>query len=227
MKKNLDNIDDLFTWLYDNNILNKTDKKEKDSIFYQYYRYYNDGDFPRSLIKRKGVYSHDPKEKIKKALEEVLREFISRILFKYHNKYNRQDYYDDIELNNYKDLLNIITKDVPDLSLYLYFYKKYKTHKSYNTPMLNKLFIELENKYSIFRLNVPEKYKGYTLPYIHNELTKNNEWEHKTKAIYKEIIMISKKIIIELKFIIDQLETAKKPLYEQGVSRFAIPCPCA
>ena len=42
----LKSIDDLMSWMYDKDILNKGEKSDKDRIFRQYYRYYNDGDFP-------------------------------------------------------------------------------------------------------------------------------------------------------------------------------------
>jgi len=79
----LDRIDSLIGWMYDEDILNMTEKKKKDTVFYSYYRYYNDGDIPGGL----GRYN------AARGIEERLNKFISHILTKYKGKYSRQDFY--------------------------------------------------------------------------------------------------------------------------------------
>ena len=36
----LENIDKLLSWMYTKDILNKGEKSKKDTLFYQYYRFY-------------------------------------------------------------------------------------------------------------------------------------------------------------------------------------------
>ena len=97
----LKRIDELLSWLYDKNILNKTDKNKKDVIFNRYYRYYNDGDVPRGK-KYPPVPTGIPlnrnskaAKKIEQILEEEVTEFIKATLKKYSKKYNRKDFRKD------------------------------------------------------------------------------------------------------------------------------------
>lgn len=78
--------DDLFSWLYDKDILTQPDKNKKDSLFRKYYRYYNDGDFPR------GVTRWDHPTDIAKSLEYQAEEFITYVLAKYVGRYDRNDF---------------------------------------------------------------------------------------------------------------------------------------
>jgi len=103
----LQNIDNLFSWMYDHDVINKSEKNKKDSVFHQYYRYYNDGDFPKSL-QSKGLHKYSKDEDIELALEEMLEEFIKTILAKYQGKYNRTEFRCDIALNNFETLKSII-----------------------------------------------------------------------------------------------------------------------
>lgn len=83
------NIDGLFSWLYDKDILTATDKKKKDSMFNKYYRYYNDGDFPRGL---KDLTRWDHPDDIALALEKQVEDFIKYVLAKYVGKYDRNEF---------------------------------------------------------------------------------------------------------------------------------------
>lgn len=86
----LKKLDELMAWMYDKDILNKTDKDKKATLFRSYYRWYNDGDFPRTL--GPGYSKYMPDSEIEKALEEKLEEFIKQILRKYAGKYSRTDF---------------------------------------------------------------------------------------------------------------------------------------
>ena len=81
----LDNINELLSWMYEEDILNKTEKAEKDRTFRAYYRYYNDGDQPRGI-------AHADKEWTRKYLENSVNEFIAKILTKKQGKYSRADF---------------------------------------------------------------------------------------------------------------------------------------
>ena len=120
----LKKIDELMWWLYDKGILTKTEQKKKDSVFHQYYRYYNDGDMPAAL-KTKGYSKWDPDAKVEEALEEYLEGFIKQILGKYLPKIDRAEFRTDILIKNMK-----VVKDVADrndaYSLLTYWLKKIK-----------------------------------------------------------------------------------------------------
>jgi len=157
---NLENLDSLFSWMYDKGILNKTDKAKKDSIFRQYYRYYNDGDFPRGLAKAKGVVQYDSKEKIEKALEEYVEDFMKMILAKYAGKYDRRTFRFDSLLSNLYSLQQNIKFEIPeggvddgrvenfsyDVNAFLYFYKKIGSV----TEEFDKLVVDLEKLFKKF-----------------------------------------------------------------------------
>lgn len=104
---NLKKIDALLAWMYDKDILNKTEKKKKDSLFHQYYRYYNDGDFPRVLSSR-GVSKFADKGVIERALEDQLEDFIKIILSKYMSKVDRTEFRYDELLGKLETVLSIV-----------------------------------------------------------------------------------------------------------------------
>jgi hypothetical protein len=97
------NIDKLLSWMYDKGILNKGEKAEKDTRFRQYYRYYNDGDFPAGL-KSKGISKWSEPAKITSALEQYIEEFIKKVLAKYTGKYDRKDFRIDTLLGDLNTL---------------------------------------------------------------------------------------------------------------------------
>ena len=94
----LSRIDALLAWMYDKGILTKGEKAEKDKIFRQYYRYYNDGDLPGAMRKqghsliKKGKYSKGMDQDGEEALEKYLEAFIKKILGKYMSKIDRSEF---------------------------------------------------------------------------------------------------------------------------------------
>lgn len=102
-------IDELLAWMYDKGIMNKGERAKKDTLFHSYYRYYNDGDFPR-VLSPLGYSRWAPEEKIEQALEELVEAFIKKILAKYAGKYSRRDFHYD----QYMDQLNSIIKSIDD-----------------------------------------------------------------------------------------------------------------
>ena len=114
----LNNINELLSWMYEENILNKTLKAKKDRIFRTYYRYYNDGDIPKGY---KGV----DKVWTEKYLENIVNELIAEILRKTHGKYDRKDFRNSRKLQQ----LNTLDRQARDFdchSLFTYFSKKIK-----------------------------------------------------------------------------------------------------
>jgi hypothetical protein len=103
----LANLDNLFSWMYSKGILSKGEKAEKDKIFNQYYRWYNDGDFPPSL-RAKGFSKWMGDDKIEQALESLIEEFMKKILNKYTGKYDRREFHIDTLLGDLNTLENIV-----------------------------------------------------------------------------------------------------------------------
>jgi hypothetical protein len=103
----LSNVDKLFAWMYDNGILSKSEKAEKDRIFSQYYRWYNDGDFPAAL-RSMGVSKGDSDAVIEKALEGLVEKFMKEVLNKYTGKYDRKEFHIDTLLGDLNTLENIV-----------------------------------------------------------------------------------------------------------------------
>lgn len=101
------NLDNLFSWFYSKGILNKGEQAKKDSLFRQYYRWYNDGDFPKGLSS-KGISKYHGDEKIERALEDEIENFMKQILNKYTGKYDRREFHLDTLLGDLKTLENIV-----------------------------------------------------------------------------------------------------------------------
>lgn len=92
----LRNINRLLWWLYDNDILTKTEQRQKDKVFRQYYRYHNDGDFPRALSQTTKLWRLSPKTEIAEQLELYVENFIKELLVKYWSKIDRQVFWSDM-----------------------------------------------------------------------------------------------------------------------------------
>lgn len=134
----LENVDNLMSWMYDKGIINKGEQAEKDRTFREYYRYYNDGDIPRSMRGMKD-------EEIELAIEANVEEFIKKILAKYTGKYDRKDFRVDTLLGDLYTLDNIVGghdggKGEPDAyGLLNYWGKKINTGNSEFEKMLGEL----------------------------------------------------------------------------------------
>jgi len=153
----LNKIDELLSWMYDKGILTQTEKKKKDSLFHKYYRYYNDGDFPRGLKNTsakdyetaKYYRKYDPskaketEEQIELELEEQLEAFIKKILTKYLPKINRKEFHRDSVMSGYDLVLDILKRHdvngirhwlnaIPDDTSSLDLDKLFDLYKQYN-----------------------------------------------------------------------------------------------
>ena len=125
----LEQINKLINWMCDKNILTKTDQKKKESLFHKYYRYYNDGDFPRGVkdisydklddydfrfSSAKGYYQ----KRLEAGLEEQLEEFIKYVLSKYLPKVDRKEFHKDMAIEAYDDVLRQIRNKDPHALFY-------------------------------------------------------------------------------------------------------------
>lgn len=72
----LNNLNAFANYLDENDILNKGESNEKAKIFHQYYRFYNDGDYPRG-------YKFAAYTKAQEYLEDRLEKFMKKIVKKY------------------------------------------------------------------------------------------------------------------------------------------------
>lgn len=120
----LKNIDELLSWMYDKDILSKSEKAAKDSIFRQYYRWYNDGDLPRGFggfkdrSGRVSVSKYREKE-IEAHIESKVEEFIRKILSKYLGKIDKQEFYYDKHISELQTIVNVADRyDVHGLTKY-------------------------------------------------------------------------------------------------------------
>lgn len=100
----LKKIDALLAWMYDKDILTKTEKAKKDTVFRAYYRYYNDGDIPKGIS---GVNRHTPKEEVAKALEAYLETFIKSILSKYLPRVDRTEFHVDKLVSDLASVISV------------------------------------------------------------------------------------------------------------------------
>lgn len=94
---NFGNIDGWMSFMYDE--MTASDRNKKDKICWKYYRWFNDGDFPRGL---KGIYSMGyevnlaskiQRERINNAVESCTKEMAKYFIKKYMNAENRANYY--------------------------------------------------------------------------------------------------------------------------------------
>lgn len=122
--RGLEKIDKLLYWMYEKDILSATDKAKKDTVFYQYYRYYNDGDIPAAL-KRQGFSKNSNKIEVETALEEYLETFIKKMLSKYLPVVDRKTF----RIDNAIEALSMVEKMASEhdaYSLLTYWVKKVK-----------------------------------------------------------------------------------------------------
>lgn len=142
----LENIDKLLSWMYEKDILNKGEKSKKDTLFYQYYRFYNDGDIPKGLKDDKGVTftKYSNRERVANALESKLEEFIRKILSKYISKIDRSDYRLDQAIKDIEIPISVVGRhDVDALVTYW--------HKNIKDPEVLDMIKSLESEYNKLR----------------------------------------------------------------------------
>lgn len=243
----IENIDNLFTWMYDEGILTKTEKDEKDKKFRAYYRYYNDGDFPRALAS-KGISSYSNEDRIKNALEEYIEEFIKRILKKYQGKYNRREFHITQQINDLKRLHYWVIGDYNSSTqrgLYpepYYILYKYDKEIELTNPEFKQLVRELSPLYKDAKkeaIQIIEEqtrngiYKGkesYEIPgdnngiyYLRETLKENKVWTAVAESKFQKMQGIMDKMNNVLTKIIAKKEKTKtliknEPKYKDGGS---------
>ena len=183
----LKKIDALMSWMYDKNILSQAEKNEKDKIFKQYYRYYNDGDFPKILQGKITKYANE--KEISILLEEKLEEFIKKILAKYLPKINKKEF----KLDDMKKYIEDILRVTNDPHSLIYFIKK----KNISDESLNKLILQLNDLYSQWKNEVKKidnMLYNRTFEDALSQLKKDGKINSKLNNLQKEI----KTILIDI-----------------------------
>lgn len=171
-------IDDLLAWMYDKDILTATDKKEKDRIFYAYYRYYNDGDLP-GFLRVKGVSKHDT-QRVEEELEKYLEAFIKKMLAKYLPKIDRTEFRYDTILKNLETVKNVAKRN-DSYGLLEYWLKKVKIKDEDGT--LAKLVNELQKYHD----SLKDKIKSASSEHSNKILSAAREYMKKDKTWTKDM----------------------------------------
>lgn len=152
----LKRIDDLIAWMYDKDILTQSDKKKKDSLFHKYYRYYNDGDFPRGIksvsaseyrwSRTASSWKKEVEDKIEYELEQQLETFMVYILNKYLPKINRKEFHYDRAIEKIHEVIVEIADKYLSLSRLFRLINEVSTDNVEVATTIEKLK-ELNNEY--------------------------------------------------------------------------------
>lgn len=176
-KGKLERIDKLMAWMYDKDILTKGEKNEKDKVFRQYYRYHNDGDFPRGITKTKGVSAYENAKYIEQALEEYLDDFIKKILKKYMPKIDRTDFRYDKVISDLKVIKDSLDRN--DMHSFFNYYSKKTTIQDDEHGTYSKLYSSLNSEFNdlVSATNSIDKASSnYTIAYRRDLLKKAGTW---------------------------------------------------
>lgn len=229
------NIDNLFSWLYSKDILNKGDKAKKDKIFWNYYRWYNDGDFPK-ILSSKGISKWHSDEKIERALEDELEKFLKEILNKYTGKFDRKDFYIDTIIKDLRTLENIVKgyqqtdgiRGEPDpYGLLNYWGNAINTKDTKFEEMLSELrplyddsknatmeVIEIEKESGIYKDLKPYETPGSNsgLSWLRNRMQNDKIWTPDLEKKYQKVKTHMLKMGEILNTVIDAAEKVKSNL---------------
>lgn len=205
----LKRIDDLLSWMYDKGVLNKGEKAEKDRLFKQYYRWYNDGDVPLKL-KRMGfdkynmrISGNDNLLGGEAELEKMIDGFISKILTKYLPKINRKNFRIDTAISDLK-MVHSTAKRM-DISSLIFWVKRSKTEiKPTELVKLEELYTKFTKEFN----SAPEK-EG-TNPY---DGLRNKVYHHLIDSVddmSKEQLKIFRSYDLKLRALVAQYEDTVK-----------------
>ncbi len=162
----LSRIDELMSYLYEKDILNKTDKSKKDSLFNSYYRYYNDGDIPRKYANMTTYKGSIRKltEEGEMALEQEVDDFITKTLSKYSGKYNKKDF-----LISKAELAKRYTSNGGSIDVY--WTKRYA--QTYNIKELGEMIDQLDELNNKIRSIIDEHFDNFSkIAELEDEISK-------------------------------------------------------
>ena len=178
--------------MYDKDILTATDKQEKDKVFRQYYRYYNDGDLPAAL-RVKGISKYNEK-RVEEELEKYLEAFIKKMLAKYLPKIDRTEFrYDSIIKN--LETVHSVAKNNDTHGLLEYWLKKVKVKDEDGT--LAKLVWDLQNIHNSLKRKIKDEsslHLNLTLVASREHMKKEKSWTKNMEKDYIEVTDLCSKI---------------------------------
>ena len=185
-------IDSLLSWMYEKNILTKTEKAEKDRIFRQYYRYYNDGDLPDAM--RKQGHSLNRTRNMTDTgeadLEKYLEAFIKKILSKYMPKIDRTAFRLEKSIKELSSLKGMIeTGDSIDHVL-SYWAKDVKITNEDESSKFASLVDQAQQMLNILKEATGNK----NLIISRDEMKKSGEWTKDMERYYIELTSLMGKI---------------------------------
>jgi hypothetical protein len=204
-------IDDLLSWMYDKDILTNTEKKRKDTVINQYYRWYNDGDLP-AAIRVKGISKWNEK-KVEEELEKYLEDFIKKLLSKYFSKVDRREFRLDKTISDLKTVSDV-AKSHDAHGLLTYWLKNTKIND--DEGVLVDLTTKLEGQYNKLKTaldKVDPSSKSYVTSHRKEEMTKAGKWTDTFEKNYAEMT----KTIDEMKTFIDDLIEGLKKLKKSAI----------
>lgn len=208
----LEHVGNILYWLYDKDILTATEKKQKDTVFNSYYRYYNDGDHPRGLKTKDGLplYKYSSKQLIEESLEIKLETFIKKILKKYNSKIDRSEIKKSEKLKTFNTLINVSErndvyslinyweKDVKDANI-LELIESIKPKYAILDEITNKAADAFPWEYSF---NSP---KGKVIVHKRQVMHNANIWTEEFESQYQDISTTMQKIAFNLNVLKNEL----------------------
>jgi hypothetical protein len=228
------NIDNLMSWMYDKGILNKGEQAEKDRKFREYYRWYNDGDLPETLLGDDDYPMNGMSDaKVEEYLEKSIEGFIKKVLAKYAGKYDRKDFRIDTLLGDLYTLQNIVGGDKniePDpYGLLNYWGKKINVNDSEFEKLLGQLkplydaakkaandIVNKETKDGVFKderaYNIPGD--NTTIAYQRRRLQELKVWTPDAEKKYEKMIDLMRKMS---EILANVIEATKRMKTELGV----------
>lgn len=210
----LKRIDKLLAWMYSRGILSKRDQNKKDSLFRQYYRYYNDGDFP--AVVGKEYTKSAPKSAIEDTLERNLEEFIKDILSRYAGKYDRQEFRLDMTVKDITELKEVVD-EMDAYGLLSYWAKSIGPRDD----AFSKLLAELQPAYDALRSAVDAKdasLNNTTVRYARTKMQDAGTWDRELTAKYAEVAAIMAKIGVVLDDVLHAAQQAKALLSREALT---------
>lgn len=180
----LKRIDDFLKWLYNKDMLTKAEKDKKDTIIRQYYRYYNDGDWP-AILSRRGFSKFGGElhtKEAEKELESYLEDFIKSILSKYADDETRKVF----KYENMLNKINFVIKQVEEnningfLDAWAYRFSNPSDEFLNHVEKMKEEFVKFKN---LLKLTDPEN-SNYIVDYAKEKMKENKTWTPELEKMY-------------------------------------------
>lgn len=197
----LNNIIVFINYLYED--LSKTDKHRYDAVTNSYYRYYNDGDFPRILASQ---VNKNSKAMIEKLLEQKIEDFLKKILSEHCNTEKRKLIRKKRKIDTLRTIESTYTQE--DVHSFLYYRNKVRipNERFYDLcTVLERMYTELKKK---VEEEINPDYNHYSLQRMRELMKKENCWNLENEFAWMKIFKIFGWLItfVKIEIEISQLE---------------------